>query len=108
MNKTTERVEKLLAYLNASPDDNFLQHALGLEYVREGKDEEARALFENILKRDPFYIGTYYHLGKLLERRGDIDAALHCYHKGMDAAKTIDSRKAYHELETAWLELSDE
>ena len=103
-----ERVEKLLAYLNASPDDSFLQHALALEYIREEKDEEAKALFENILKRDPFYIGTYYHLGKLLERSGDINAALNCYRRGMDAAKTVDSRKTYHELETAWQELNDE
>jgi tetratricopeptide (TPR) repeat protein len=103
-----ERVKKLLAYLNASPDDSFLQHALALEYIKDGKDGEARALFEKIVERDPLYIGTYYHLGKLLERNGDINAALHWYRKGMDAAKTLNSKKAYHELEAVWEELNDE
>ncbi|HTN09008.1 tetratricopeptide repeat protein [Agriterribacter sp.] len=103
-----ERIEKLLFFLNDSPNDSFLQHALALEYIKEGKDREARFLFEEILEREPSYIGSYYHLAKLLERNGEIAAALHCYRKGMDAAKAVDNSKVYNELQAAWEELSYE
>lgn len=103
-----ERIEKLLDYLSATPDDSFLQHALALEYIKEGKDKEARKLFDKILQRDPSYIGSYYHLAQLLERNGEIAAALHCYRKGMDAAEATGNRKAYMELQTALEELSYE
>lgn len=103
-----ERIEKLLAYLNTSPHDSFLQHALALEYIKEGKDEDARSLFEEILQREPSYVGSYYHLAKLLERNGETAEALRCYEKGMDVATTLNNRKAYHELQAAWEELDGE
>ena len=31
------------------PGDNFLQHALALEYIKIGRDGDARLLFESIL-----------------------------------------------------------
>ncbi len=103
-----ERIEKLLAYLNTLPNDSFLEHALALEYIKAGKDQEARSLFEQILEREPSYIGSYYHLGKLLERNGDINAALQWYQKGMDMAKAVENNKAYNELQAAWEELNHE
>ena len=33
--------------------------------------QSARQLFEEILEREPEYIGSYYHLAKLLERIGE-------------------------------------
>jgi Tfp pilus assembly protein PilF len=64
-----------------------LQHALALEYIKIGEDGEARKLFESILDRDAAYIGTYYHLAKLLERTGHNEEAIQWYEKGMTAAK---------------------
>ena len=72
------RIEKLLEYMKAADKDSFLQHALALEYIKIGKDEEARNLFNEILLREPTYVGSYYHLGKLLERAGDFDKAIRC------------------------------
>jgi Tfp pilus assembly protein PilF len=101
-----ERIAKLKEYLAASPGDNFLQHALALEYIKLGDDEQARALFEEILNRDPAYIGSYYHLAKLLERNGDTDGAVHWYEKGMDAALKAGEKHAFGELRSAWEELT--
>ncbi|MEQ1678118.1 MAG: hypothetical protein ABL876_15530, partial [Chitinophagaceae bacterium] len=64
-----DRISKLKEFLAASPADSFLQHALALEYIKLGDDEQARGLFEEILNREPGYIGSYYHLAKLLERQ---------------------------------------
>lgn len=101
-----ERIEKLKEFLAASPHDSFLQHALALEYIKLGDDEQARALFEEILNREPGYIGSYYHLAKLLERVGDTDGAIKCYETGMDRALKAGEKHAFGELKGAWEELT--
>ena len=47
-----ERIEKLKEFLLTNPTDSFLQHALALEYIKIGNDEDARRLFVEILNRD--------------------------------------------------------
>lgn len=101
-----ERIEKLKEFLAASPQDSFLQHALALEYIKLGDDEQARGLFEEILNREPGYIGSYYHLAKLLERNGDTDGAVKWYEQGMDMALKAGEKHAFGELKGAWEELT--
>src|SRR5687768_9834609 len=101
-----ERIEKLKQFLRDTPGDNFLQHALALEYIKIGDDGEARRLFEEILNREPGYIGSYYHLGKLLERNNEIDTAIKWYKKGMEEAKKAGENHAFGELRGAWEELT--
>ena len=95
------RIEKLLEYMKTSGKDSFLQHALALEYIKIDKDEEARELFNEILLREPTYIGSYYHLGKLLERAGDFDKAIRVYNRGMEEAKKAGDNHTYSELQGA-------
>ncbi|MCX8021004.1 MAG: tetratricopeptide repeat protein [Chitinophagaceae bacterium] len=101
-----ERIEKIKAMLKESPGDNFLQHALALEYIKLGRDAEARQLFEEILNRDPGYTGSYYHLAKLLERNGFTDEARKIYEKGMQEALKAGDQHTYNELKSALEELS--
>jgi Tfp pilus assembly protein PilF len=96
-----ERVEKLLGFLQVNPEDPFLKHALALEYIKAGKDEPARKLFIEILTADPGYTGSYYHLASLLERKGDKEAALAWYKKGMAVAKEKGDLHTYNELQSA-------
>jgi Tfp pilus assembly protein PilF len=102
-----QRIEKLKEYLQAQPNDAFLQHALALEYIKLGDDATARQYFETLLASQPGYVGSYYHLGKLLERQGERDAAIDCYEKGMAVAKAANDMHAYHELQAAWEDLTD-
>jgi len=102
-----DRIEKLLEYMRVSDKDSFLQHALALEYIKIGKDEEARKLFNEILLREPSYIGSYYHLGKLLERVGDTAKAIRIYERGMQEAKKAGDNHAYDELQSAYEDLID-
>ena len=102
-----EGIDKLKAFLQATPGDSFLQHALALEYIKRGDDGGARQLFESILHRDPAYIGSYYHLAKLLERAGDTQLAIQWYEKGMKAAKSAGDNHALNELRMALEELED-
>jgi Tfp pilus assembly protein PilF len=96
-----ERIAKLKEFLQTNPDDSFVQHALALEYVKAGDDAEARKLFENILMKDENYIGSYYHLGKLLERNDEKESALRWYELGMLKARENGDMHAYNELQAA-------
>ena len=100
-----DRKEKLKEFLAQSPNDNFLKHALALEYVKEGNETAAQELFENILNTTPDYIGSYYHLAKLLERTGNAENAIKWYEKGMDAAKAAKDNHAFNELQAAYEDL---
>ncbi|MBE2290249.1 MAG: hypothetical protein IAE95_11885 [Chitinophagaceae bacterium] len=101
----SERIEKLLKFLEASPKDCFLNHALALEYVKAGDESRARTYFETNLNNDPHYVATYYHLGKLLERTGATDAAVAIYEKGMAEAKLAKDMHSYNELQAAYEDL---
>ncbi|RPD39776.1 tetratricopeptide repeat protein [Chitinophaga barathri] len=96
-----DRITQLKAYLADSPADSFLRHALALEYIKINDDQSAREVFETLLANDPAYVGSYYHLGKLLERLGDQDAAIAAYEKGMDVAREVKEMHAYNELQAA-------
>ncbi len=100
-----EKMERLLSFLKNSPDDPFLKHALALEYIKTGAEEQARQLFLDILARDPAYIGTYYHLARLLERTGDTRAAISWYEKGMAMAREKGDQHTYNELQAAYEDL---
>ena len=92
--------------LQENPTDSFLQHALALEYIKLGDDEGAKKLFETILAREPGYVGSYYHLAKLLERQQDEQGAIAVYEKGMKEATAAGDQHAYNELRSALEELT--
>lgn len=100
------RIEKLNEFLKTNPSDSFLQHALALEYIKMGDDEKARRLFEALLNREPGYIGSYYHLAKLLERNDKTEEAIKVYEKGMEEAKKAGDNHALGELRGAYEELT--
>jgi Tfp pilus assembly protein PilF len=102
-----DRVTHVKELLKASPEDSFLQHALALEYIKAGNEADARQMFETILLKDPGYIGSYYHLAKLLERTGQTELAIAWYEKGMVAAKAGGDNHAYNELKAAYEGLVD-
>ena len=101
-----DRIEKLKEFLKATPADSFVQHALALEYIKIGDDATARKLFEEILQREPGYVGSYYHLAKLLERIGETDNAIKIYQKGMEETKRAGDNHAFGELRSAYEELT--
>lgn len=101
------RIEKLLEFMKTSGKDSFLQHALALEYIKIDNDEEARKLFNEVLLREPTYIGSYYHLGKLLERIADFDKAIRVYKRGMEEAKKAGDQHSYNELMGALEDLEE-
>ena len=102
-----DRIEKIKEFLKKTPDDSFLLHALALEYIKLGDELKARQLFEGILARDAGYIGSYYHLGKLLERIGENDLAIAWYEKGIEQASKAKDLHALGELRAAYEDITD-
>lgn len=96
-----DRIARIKEFLKDSPNDSFLKHALALEYIKLGDDSAARSLFEELLAFEPGYVGSYYHLGRLLEREGLPQEAMAIYEKGMEMAKAASDRHAYNELQAA-------
>lgn len=103
-----DRIARLMEFLASNPDDSFVQHALALEYVKLGDDERALQLFRNILRVNRSYVGSYYHLAKLLERTGQKAEAVSCYSEGMQQARLANDRHALNELQSALDDLEDE
>lgn len=101
-----DRIAKIKEFLISNPTDNFLRHALALEYVKLGNNQEARELFEAILTSSPQYIGSYYHLAKLLEKLDETTDAINWYEKGMAVSKKLGDNHAYNELRSAYEELT--
>ena|SRR5215203_1796796 len=102
-----DRIEQLKAFLHSNPDDSFVQHALALEHIKRGDDAAAKSLFENVLSKNEDYVGSYYHLAKLLERNGEKEAAIAVYEKGMAKCKALNENHAYSELLAAYEDLMD-
>lgn len=101
-----ERIDRLKELIAANPNDSFIQHAMALEYIKIGDDESALHLFEELLDRDDNYIGSYYHLGKLLERLNNMSQAIAVYEKGLRKAKEAGDHHAYNELLAAYEDLA--
>jgi len=102
-----DRIAQLETFLKTSPQDSFLQHALALEYIKIGDDGKAKSLFEQILLREPGYVGSYYHLGKLLERAGLYETASLTYNKGMEEAEKAGDKHSLNELRGALEEITE-
>jgi len=100
-----DRIIKIKEMLESSPKDSFLRHALALEYIKLGEQESAQKTFEQLLEDDPNYVGSYYHIAKLMEDLNDKNAAIQWYEKGMEIAKQLNERHAYNELQSAYEEL---
>lgn len=108
MQKLPTRLERLLDFHDASPDDTFVLFALAKEYEKMGEEDKALKYFQQLLEVDVNYVGAYYHLGKLYERLEQPATAFATYKKGMELAKAAGDQLALSELAGAKLTLGDD
>lgn len=101
-----DRIDKLKQFLNQSPHEPFLTHALALEWIKIGNREEALACFESNRTHNPEYVGTYYHLAKLLESLHNNQEAIEVYEAGIAVAQKAADMHALNELRAALEDLT--
>ncbi|MFN5422821.1 MAG: hypothetical protein ACK5AO_06115 [bacterium] len=102
------RIAFLKTFIEKDPADLFSRHALAMELVKEGNDNEARQIMEDILVFDELYVGTYYHLGKLHERNADLLKARGVYVKGIEVAERLNELNSLRELKAALQQVNEE
>lgn len=96
------RLTKLLEFLESDPNDPFVLYALATEYNSSGETDLAFEYYHKLVASHPDYVGTYYHLGKLLEKNNDTAQAIVIYQKGMEAARNKRDMHAFSELQGAY------
>lgn len=98
------RIDNLIGMLKEEPEDVFLNYALAVEFVGEGKYEEAEKQFLKTAKLNEDYLPCYYQLGQVAEKLNKEKEALEYYYKGVDIAKKQGNNKAINELnEAIWM-----
>jgi tetratricopeptide (TPR) repeat protein len=102
------RLPALLQMLAAEPTDAFLLFAIAKEHEGAGDDVQALAYYEQCRAHNPDYVGLFYHLAKLHERRNDVPTAVAVYDAGILIAKAQNNRHAQNEMAIARSEWVDE
>ncbi len=102
------RKDQILQLLESNPKDAFLRFALAKEHEQAGEDAGAISLYEQLVSDSPDYVGTYYHLGKALEREQRDAEAWRVYSTGIEVTGRLGEAHAKAELLGARMELGEE
>ena len=90
-----QRVEQLLKFLEADPNDCFLRYGLALEYMKGDQMDAAIEQFNSIFRVDPAYAAAYFACGRALVQQGKVAEAREKYEAGIPVAeKSGDSHLA--------------
>lgn len=97
-----DRINQLEKFRLEDPTDPFTKYALALEYLDINKTKSAE-LFDDLLKNNPNYIGTYYHAAALFTDLDEISKAEAIYKCGIAKAQELNEAHALKELQSAYL-----
>lgn len=98
MNNT---IKLLQSFLMKDPADSFTRFALAMEFKKIGESSKALALFEELVGKNPHYVGTYYHYGRLLDELGEQTEARRILNTGIEVAMNAGDHHAASELRQA-------
>ncbi|MBX7205833.1 MAG: tetratricopeptide repeat protein [Bacteroidia bacterium] len=94
-------MKQLLKFLEETPDDDFLNYAIAMEYMGAGDLDKALELLMNLKERNPEYLATYYQLGKILETKSETEKARSIFKRGHELAIKQKENKTAAELQSA-------
>lgn len=103
----SNRLQTLHTLLEESPNDPFLLFAIAKEHEKHSQADKALEYYTLLTTDHPDYVGTYYHLGKLLEQKEEWEKAIQTYETGMQVARKVGDQHALSELAGAKLNLDD-
>jgi tetratricopeptide (TPR) repeat protein len=95
------RLESLRGMVAANPADSFARYGLAMEYVKQGKLQDAAAEFEKLIDSNPNYAAAYFHGGQTLEKLGRIEEAKAVYGKGIEITTASGDLHTRSELQAA-------
>ena len=97
----TNRLEVLKSMVEQDPNSAFARYGLAMEYVNQGRHEEAVEEFQSLLKANPDYSAGYYHAGRTLEKMGRLEDARAVYEQGIEATSRTGDQHTRSELQAA-------
>lgn len=99
------RLEQLISILEKGSKDPFIRYAIATEYLKQNNVEKSLFYYEDLIKENPDYVGTYYHLGKLYTQLDRIEDAKQTFQEGMKQAKASNNSHALGELQQIYQSL---
>jgi uncharacterized protein HemY len=101
-NKRLAMLEKMLA---AGQADSFARYALGMEYRKEKRFEDAARTFTDLRQSDAEYLPQYLMAGQTLAEAGRPADAREWLEAGIALARRQGNMKTLGELESALSEI---
>lgn len=102
------RLAQLLLMLEKQPNQSFLHYALGIEYRKANRMENALECFRKTLEIDPNYLAAWYQLAEIQAATGHKEAARNSYACGINLAQKLNDIKGLAEFKNALLNLEIE
>lgn len=94
-----DRIAGLLDILNSNPNDTFARYALGMEYSRAGRVDDAVSEFRTLLTKQPDYANAYFMAAQALATAERIDEARTFLNDGIAAARRANNQHAASEMQ---------
>ena len=79
-------IEQLQEHLEKEPDDVFLNYAMAMALVKGGQGDAALERFRRTIELNGDYVAAYFHQGRLLAERGNVEDARAVLLSGVEAA----------------------
>ena len=96
----TDRLEQLLKFHEADPDDTFCTYGIAMEHANRGETDQALQWLDKTLAIDADYAYAWYQKARLLHEAGRVDEALAATAEGEAAAGRSEDTHAAEELAT--------
>lgn len=102
------RLSQLQSMIIDAPNDTFLNYAIGLEYWKAGKLQDAYNHFSYLLDYHSDYLPTYYQLGNLYLELNMPEKASEVLRKGVSVAHEQNAAKTLEELQSVLKQVENE
>ncbi len=94
----TDRLQELMAFHEAAPQDDFTTYAIAQEHIKAGDTDKALRWIEKTLQIKPDHAYAYYQKARVLSESGRADLARKAAEAGLEAARRSGDNKAAGEL----------
>lgn len=101
-----DRIATFRTFIARSPADPFPRYGLAMELKAQGRLDEARAAFTELLDGFPDYVPAYLQAGGVAAAAGARDDAAAIFERGIAAATRKGDRHALSELQGALADLA--